>query len=309
MARGKKVGLVDERLVVADVATPGDGSSARLEYEGDHWLLSAGDNFVREHAAPGIVPALENGIAIVSYLNRKAPHPATMAEISNALGISRSHCHSLLKTLTHFDWLSFDPTTKMYQLQAGILSDASSLLNSPMISVVRKHLTALVERIALPAVLSEPLSDGSFVVIDRFNALHLMEVSFPVGHRFPRNASAQMRAYLAWQTPERIELWMRDWQPVAYTENSPRDAQTLRAGIGATRRRGYARSVGEFTEGLMALALPIFNRAGQVQYIFNVSSLVGTLLPREEEVAREMQQTAAQIHRALAASVPPDFPS
>ncbi|CAN7637135.1 IclR family transcriptional regulator domain-containing protein [Brucella pseudogrignonensis] len=61
---------------------------------------------------------------------------------------------------------------------------------------------------------------------------------------------------------------------------------------------GYTRSVGEFTEGLMAIALPIFNRAGQVQYIFNVSSLVGTLLPREEEVAREMLQTVAQIHRA-----------
>ncbi len=309
MARGKKLGVVEERPPHAGASIAGDGSNARLEYEGDHWLLSAGNDYVRERAAPGIVPALENGIAIIAYLNRKAPHPATMAEISNSLGISRSHCHSLLKTLTHFDWLSFDATTKMYQLQAGILSDASSLLNSPMISVVRKHLTALVERIALPCVLSEPLSDDSFVVIDRFNALHFMEVSFPVGHRFPRNASAQMRAYLAWQTIDRIDLWMRDWQPVAYTESSPRDATSLRAEIGATRRRGYSRSVGEFTDGLMALALPIFNRTGQVQYIFNVSSLVGALKPREEEVAREMQQTVAQIHRALAVRVPPDFPS
>lgn len=288
---------------------PVKATNAKLLYEGGHWLLSAGNDYVNERKAPGIVPALENGIAIISYLNRKAPRSATLAEISSVLGISRSHCHSLLKTLTHFEWLSFDEDTKMYQLQAGILSDASSLLNSPVINVIRKELSALVQRLALPCVLSEPLSDDSFVVIDRFNAHHIMEVSFPVGHRFPRNAAAQMRAYLAWQTPERIDRWMRDWQPVAYTESSLVDSQTLRAEIGATRRRGYARSVGEFTEGLMALALPIFDRAGHVLYLFNVSSLVGTLLPREEEVAQEMQRTAGQIHRAIAANVPPDFPS
>lgn len=283
-------------------------SNAKLLYEGDHWLLSAGNDYVNAKAAPGIVPALENGIAIISFINRKAPRAASLAEISTTLGISRSHCHSLLKTLTHFEWLSFDEETKMYRLQAGILSDASSLLNSPAINVIRQQLAELVERIALPCVLSEPLSDDLFVVIDRFNAHHIMEVSFPVGHRFPRNAAAQMRAYLAWQTPERIDRWMQDWQPVAYTESSLMDLQQLRAEIGATRRRGYARSVGEFTEGLMALALPIFDRGGRVIYLFNVSSLVGTLLPREEEVVREMHRTVGQIHRAIAANVPPDFP-
>ncbi|HTM78829.1 MAG TPA: IclR family transcriptional regulator, partial [Devosia sp.] len=270
--------------------------------------LSGGNDYVNSRKPPGIVPALENGIAIISFINHKAPRAATLAEISTTLGISRSHCHALLKTLTHFEWLSFDEETKMYQLRAGILSDASSLLNSPAIIVIRQHLTALVERIALPCVVSEPLSDDSFVVIDRFNAHHIMEVSFPVGLRFPRNAAAQMRAYLAWQTPERIDRWMQEWQPIAYTQSSLLDSQKLRGEIGATRRRGYARSVGEFTDGLMALALPIFDRSGRVIYIFNVSSLVGTLLPREEEVVREMQHTAGQIHRALAARAPPDFP-
>ncbi len=284
-------------------------SNARLLYEGDHWLLSAGDDYVKAHKPPGIVPALENGIAIISYLNQKAPRAATLAEISSNLNISRSHCHSLLKTLTHFEWLSFDEETKMYRLQSGILSDASSLLNSPIIGVIRPSLTALVERLALPCVLTEPLNDDSFVVIERINAHHIMEVAYPVGHRFPRNAVAQMRAYLAWQSPERIDRWMQNWHPIAYTDASPTDAQTLRAEIGETRRRGYARSVGEFTEGLMAMALPIFDRSGRVAYIFNISSLIGTLLPREQQVAREMQRTAAQIHRALAASTPPDFPS
>lgn len=293
----------------ASEAARDKATNETLQREGDHWLLSAGNDYVHTPRAPGIVPALENGIAIISYLNRKAPRAATLAEMASTLGISRSHCHSLLKTLTHFEWLSFDDETKKYRLQSGILSDTSSLLNSPIISVVRPLLTELVDRLELPCVLSEPMSDDSFIVIDRFNAHHILEVNFPVGHRFPRNAPAQMRAYLAWQTPERIERWMQNWHPVAYTETSTTDAQALQTEIGATRRRGYARSIGEFTEGLMALALPIFDRTGRVVYVYNISSLVGTLLPREDEVAREMQRTASLIHRAIAAGAPLDFPS
>lgn len=137
----------------ASAAARDKATNETLQREGDHWLLSAGNDYVHTPRAPGIVPALENGIAIISYLNRKAPRAATLAEMASTLGISRSHCHSLLKTLTHFEWLSFDDETKKYRLQSGILSDTSSLLNSPTISVVRPLLTELVDRLELPCVL------------------------------------------------------------------------------------------------------------------------------------------------------------
>lgn len=287
---------------------PQRSSRAALRHDGTHWLLDAQTDDAARKAPPGIVPALENAIAIIGYLNQKAPRAANLAEITSALGISKSHCHSLLKTLTYFDWLSFENETKVYRLQSGILSDASSLLNSPVLATIRPHLAALVERIGVPCVLSEPLMDGSFVVVERFNAPHIMEVSFPIGHRFPRDACAQMRAYLAWQPSERIDRWMQDWTAVRYTDRTLLDAESVRAEIGATRRRGYSRSVGEFTDGLMALGLPIFDRAERVVYIFNCSSLVSVLEPREAEVAQEMQRTAADIHRALVSRTPADFP-
>jgi DNA-binding IclR family transcriptional regulator len=259
-------------------------------------------------AAPAIVPALENAIAIVNCLNARAPRPASLAEITAALSISKSHCHALLKTLTHFDWLAFDDETKVYRLQSGILSAASSLLNAPILGVIRPHLATLVARVHVPCLLSEPLGDGAFVLVDRFNTSHLLEVSFPIGHRFERDASVQMRAYLAWQTPEEIDKWMQQWTPVRYADRTPLSSADIRAEIGATRRRGFARSIGEFTEGLMAISLPIFDRAGRVVYVFSCCSLTGAFQPREAEIAREMQRVAAEIHRAILARTPPDFP-
>lgn len=294
---------------VNEEVVPQASSRAELHHDGRLWRLEPRLDDQPVRAPAGIVPALENGIAIIVYLNQKAPRAAPLSEISASLSISKSHCHSLLKTLCHFEWLHFDPDTKMYSLQSGILSDISSVLNAPMISVIRPELTALVERVGVPCLLSKPLDDDSFVVIERYNAQHIMEVSFPTGHRFPRNACAQMRAYLAWQQPGRLETWMQQWAPVRYTSKTLLDPDSIRAEVQATRRRGYSRSVGEFTDGLMALGLPIFDRAGQVAYVFNCSSLIGLLEPREAEVALEMQKAAARIHRALAAAVPPDFPS
>lgn len=292
-----------------EAAVPQASSRAELHHYGELWRLEPRTEDPPAKPSPGLVPALENGIAILAYLNGKAPRPAPLSEISSTLKISKSHCHSLLKTLCYFEWLHFDPGTKMYSLQSGILSDISSLLNSPMIASIRPELTALVERVGVPCVLSKPLDDDSFVVIERYNARHIMEVSFPTGHRFPRNACAQMRAFLAWQPPARLDEWMSRWQPVRYTAKTILDAEDIRAEVRATRERGYSRSVGEFTEGLMALGLPLFDRNGDVAYIFNCSSLVGLLEAREAEVAREMQKAASRIHRAVAASVPPGFPT
>jgi DNA-binding IclR family transcriptional regulator len=287
---------------------PQRSSRATLRHDGTHWFLDAQFDEAGQKVPPGVVPALENAIAIVAYLNSKGSRPANLAEITSSLGISKSHCHSLLKTLVYFDWVAFDADTKVYRLQSGILSDTSSLLNQPILGAIRPLLAALVERVKIPCVVSEPLLDGSFVVVERFNARHIMEVSFPIGHRFPRDACAQMRAHLAWQSTEQIDAWMQHWSPVRYTESTLLDAASIRAEIGATRRRGYSRSVGEFTDGLMAMGLPIFDRSGRVVYIFHCSSLVSILLPREEEVARDMQRTAGEIHRTIVARAPPDFP-
>jgi len=281
---------------------------SQLQQEGARWYLTAQDQELPGTQAPGLVPALENAIAVIDYINRTPPHIASLAEISATLGISKSHCHNILKTLVHFGWLSFDGRAKTYELHAGIVAAASSLLGAPQLNRIRSELVQLVQRIDVPVVLIQPLPDDSFVVIDKFGASG-MEVSYPIGHHMPRDSVASSRAFMAWQSPERIDGWMEKWQPIRYTAATLLTASAVRAEFLATRKRGYARSVGEFTEGLMALGMPIFNRFGEVIYLFTCSGLLSAMAPREEAIAREMVRTAIDANQAILGRMPPDFPS
>lgn len=279
-----------------------------LKQEGARWLLTAEEGLLAKPKPPGLVPALENAIAIVDYINGTPPHIASLAELSTTLGISKSHCHSILKTLTHFGWLKFDNRSKSYELNSGLVASASSFLGSPVLDRIRIELAAFVRRAGLTTVLTQPQADDSFICVDKLNAPQAMEVSFPLGHHFPRDSTAHLRAYLAWQSPDKIDRWMRDWQPVRYTSATLLTEEEVRAEIAATRKRGYARSVGELTEGLMALAMPIFDRYGEVIYIFSCSGLLATVAPREETIGQEMIRTAMDISRAIQGRLPPGFP-
>lgn len=281
---------------------------SQLRQDGSRWQLIAQDQELPKTEAPGIVPALENAIAILDYVNRTPPHVSTLAEISSTLGISKSHCHNILKTLVHFGWMKFDGRAKTYEMSSGIIAVASSMHGAPILERIRAELTRLVLRIGVPAVLVQPMPDDTFVVVDKFNLPNAMEVAYSIGHHFPRDATANSRAYLAWQSPERIDAWMGKWAPVRYTGATLLSEDEVRREVLATRRRGYARSMGEFTEGLMALGMPIFDRHGEVIYVFTVSGLLLSMAPREEVIAQEVIHAAVTINNIVLGRVPPDFP-
>lgn len=283
-------------------------SGAELQFIGDHWMLAP--RAAEEPSKPmlGLVPALENAVIILNFLNRIAPQEASLVEVVTAIGISKTHCHSILKTLCYFEWLKFDTRLKTYKLHPGIFTSASSLLNSPAMDSVRRHLSLLVHKVDIPCLLTQQMNDGRFIVVDKFNGPTSMELSFPIGHQFPRDACAQMRASLAWQAPERLDAWLANWTPTRYTALSPMTEEAIRAGIEATRKQGFAVSKGEFTDGIMAIALPVFDRDGEVAYVFNCSFMIDSFLRVEKDVATHMIATVRDIHRETLARPPMTWP-
>lgn len=254
-----------------------------------------------------LVPALEHAIAVVNFLNEHTAEAVSLAEISGTLNITKSHCRSILMTLVQFGWVRFDERTKTYQLHSGLLASASSLMASPVLSRIRERLDNLVKQTGYSCVLTQPQTDDSFVVIENFTTTRQMEVSHPVGFPFPRDAPAQMRAYIAWQGDDRLRKWMANWKPNAYTPRSITTPDALIGEVEMTRERGYSRSVGEHFEGMMAFGLPIYDRGGDVSYVFCVMGFVNDLRRHERSVAQLMKKTCRDIHQSIMAKPPAHF--
>ena len=272
-------------------------------------LLDRTSILAQEEQPKRLVPAVANAIAIVNFLNEHAPHSASLAELSQSLAITQSHCHAILKTLCGAGWLKFDERHKTYQLSSGLIASGGSLLSSPILVLIRERLARLVAETGFSCLLSQPQADHTFVAIENFTATRSMEVSHPVGFHFPKDAPAQSRAYLAWQGEAQINEWLASWEPHRYTSESIVEREQLALEIRQTRERGYSRSIGEHYEGMMAFGLPIFNREGDVLYLVCTLGFLPDIQPHEASITGQMQAAVADIHRAILANPPASFSS
>lgn len=242
------------------------------------------------------VPALTKAIAILRFLNGSPRLSAGVSEIAAALGIAKSHCFNILRTLESEGWVSFDVERRRYGLSARLLTDVSRLMTgSAQAASVHDELVRLSEAARLPCVLTRIEPDGTFTAIDKAEEAAELLVSVPIGHRFPLDAPAQMRTRLAWAATEERQRVLSHWAPVAYTPTTIVDKAELLRELEATRLRGYAISRAEFTAGVMTIAVPVFDSSGRVSHVLQCPGLDSAVPSGETEVAELLMATASRI--------------
>jgi DNA-binding IclR family transcriptional regulator len=254
-------------------------------------------------AGTGKVPALSKAIAILRYLNSSPRLSAGVTELSDALGLSKSHCFNILRALEGEGWVYFDAERRRYDLSARILTDFSRLLaRSGPLASLHDELVRLSLQTRLPCLLSRIEPDGSFIVIDKAEEAAELLVSVPVGHHFPADAPAQMRVRLGWAEAEERKAAMTVWKPTAYTPTTIIDKAVLRKELDVTRSRGYAISRSEYTTGVTSLAAPIFDGTGHVALVVQCPGLESDVLAREREIAEALMEAAERMGSVLIAA-------
>lgn len=256
--------------------------------------------------SPDKVPAVTKALAIIQYLNRAASRGASLNEIANNLAITKSHCHNILKTLTHEGWLTYDGERRSYSLAPRLLTHVSCLLvrQSPSM-LIHDELVKLSRATGMPCVLTRVERDGSFVAIDKAEEAAELIVSVPIGHRFPPDAPAQMRVRLAWMPEDLRKQELARWRPRAYTNTTIVRKKEALAEIEATRRRGYSISRAEFSPGVMTLAVPIFDTLGDVQMVLQSPGLVDSVARNETKLAVEILRTGERLNAVFGVSSDP----
>lgn len=210
--------------------------------------------------------SLERGLAILRAFSPEQPWLG-IAEIADALEMSRPTTHRYASTLVALDYLEQGPRRK-YRLGVRAGDPGRSAVNSTLLRKLPDHCLAdLRDRSACTASVAV-LSGNDIVYVDRArSAWHgQSEVTARLGRgsRLPASNTAMGRALLAYRTPEEqreaIDAGIED----AQSPEATRAREKLLEELDRVREKDLVVADQVHVQGQRCVAAPLRGRSGEV---------------------------------------------
>ena len=199
-------------------------------------------------------PAISRAAAILRLLG-KSDVPLGLQAIARELGLVPSTCLYVLRALAAEELVSFDPDTKRYALEAGVLTLARQWLQrtefpdlaQPMLDRLAQGfgVTMLgVQIFGLDRIIAVAVSQaGSF------------QLSVQVGSRFPALISATGRCIAAFGDYPESQLEAR-FRTLRWDD--PPSFEAWQEQVRQTREQGFGIDEGNYIDGVTVLAAPVW---------------------------------------------------
>jgi DNA-binding IclR family transcriptional regulator len=242
-------------------------------------------------------PAISRAAAVLRLLG-KSEAPLPLQAIARELGLVPSTCLYVLRALVAEELVSFDPDTKRYALEAGVLTLARQWLRrnqfadlaQPVLDRLAQQFGATmlgVQIMGLEHIVTVAVSQGSS-----------FQLNVQVGSRFPALISATGRCIAAFGNYAEADLEAR-FAKLRW-EEPPSFAEWMRQ-IDETRRQGFGIDEGNYIAGVTVLAAPVWKgpvsgRAGRPSHAL-VAIGIGAALKRNG--LEELQQALVAAARTL----------
>lgn len=254
---------------------------------------------------PGSVQSVERAAAILRLL--RAAHGRPLGDLSDALGLSKSTVHGLLRTLVEVGFVEQDPDSGSYLLAAGALGGHAKPMD---INEMRSRATNWVDGLAartrlatrlvvLPDVAPRQITAGltAHHVFSASPAPQRVEIGDPVD----LTATAEGRVLLALSPVggHVLDVLLRFEGPDEATQEAVREE------IATVRRRGFAVDDGGTGPDGAGVAVPVRSHGGMVVAALGVrGSLEQVLTPARgarSEIVHPLDEAARGTSHALMA--------
>jgi DNA-binding IclR family transcriptional regulator len=201
-------------------------------------------------------PAIARAAAILRLLG-KARSPLGLQPIARELGLVPSTCLYVLRALVQEGLVSFDPATKRYRLDAGILTLARQYLRSdPFADIAQASLDRVSGAHGLTALGVQISGLDHIVALAVSQSEGNFSLSTRVGSRFPALISATGRCIAAFGQHDPENLRGR-FETLRWA--SPPSFDEWLEQVGQARRDGYAIDAGHYIAGVTVLAAPVYS--------------------------------------------------
>ncbi|MFC3569027.1 IclR family transcriptional regulator [Paracoccus simplex] len=190
--------------------------------------------------------------------------PLTATEINASLNLPVPTIHRLVGNLEaegfltrDIDGRSYQPGPKLRQMMQGIVRFWHQ--NLPQ----RDVLIRLNQHLGETCNLSIPDGDA-MLYIDRVETHWPLRIQLHVGSRVPLHATAAGKLCLSQINDGKLERYLKRAELRAYTAQTLTDPERLREALRQIREQGYSSDSEEFVPGMIALAVPVLDRSGQL---------------------------------------------
>lgn len=257
---------------------------------------------------PDFVEALARGLEVLQCFSEDSPE-MTLTEVAEKVGLSAATARRSLLTLVELGYVGTHG--KRFLLRPRVLTLGSAFLNSMNLkSIADGYLSELAEL----------FHDAcSLAVLDGPDVLYVSHISSPrdiryrarVGYKLPAYATSLGLVLLAGQSSEAQESYLARGPFERYTSRTHVEPKVLTALFGKARLDGFAAVQDQLEYGVVAVAVPVKARSGQVVAAINCSalservdleSLIETRVPALQAAARQIGNALAR-HPALVNSV------
>ncbi|WP_428773311.1 IclR family transcriptional regulator [Vibrio sp.] len=202
-------------------------------------------------------------ISIIKQIGEaKSPIPAS--DIIFESGIPKPTCHRLLQQLEDAHYVQTDERGHFFP-GSQLLSIALDVKWTNQHKLQRQAILhglsrKLEETCGLALAKDDP--NPHMIYYDRIQTNWPLQIVIPVGFPTPLWASASGKLFLSTLTPPQLRRVLGKIELTQCAKNTITDRQQLKKELSQIQRRGYSVDDEEFIDGMVAIALPLFDQYG-----------------------------------------------
>lgn len=214
------------------------------------------------------VQSFARGLDVIRSFSASAP-AQTLSEVAARTGLTRAGARRILLTLQTLGYVHSDG--RLFQLTPRILDLGFAYLSSmPIWDLAEPMMETLVDRVHESC--SAAVLDGLDVVyVLRVHTHKIMSTNLGVGSRLPAFWTSMGRVLLAALPEDDLRARLATLPRERYTRHTVVDDAGLLDRVAQARAQGWCLVDQELEEGLISIAAPLRNRAGQTVAALNIS--------------------------------------
>jgi len=208
-------------------------------------------------------PAISRAAAILRLLG-KSDIPLGLQAIARKLNLVPSTCLYVLRALVDEEFVAFDPDTKRYSLEAGVLTLARQWLRrnqftdlaQPALDRISREFDVTMQGVNIVGL-------DHIIVVAVSQAGNNFQISAQIGSRFPALISATGRCIAAFGDHSEAELEAR-FKTLRWDE--PPTFVDWKAQVSQTRVQGFAVDAGNYISGVTVVAAPVWKTRDKLSH-------------------------------------------